>query len=101
MKVLLDEQVDVRMKSLLNDFEVYTLHDFDWLGLKNGALATQLHANDFQFLVTADKNIPFQQNLARIKFTLVLLDMPSLLWKNQLQFSPICDARLLAWSLSA
>ncbi len=88
MKVLLDEQIDVRMKALLGDFEAYTLHDFDWLGLKNGELALQIQANDFQFLVTADKNMPFQHNLGKIMFTLILLDTPSLLWANQLRFSP-------------
>jgi hypothetical protein len=88
MKVLLDEQVDFRMKPMLHNVEAYTLHDFGWLGLKNGELREQLHANGFQALVTADKNMPFQQNLSRVTFSLLLLDTPSLLWENQVLFIP-------------
>lgn len=88
MKVLLDEQIDLRMKGMLRDIEAYTLHDFGWLGLKNGELREQLHANDFQVIITADKNMPFQQNLSKINFSLLLLDTPSLLWDNQIQFVP-------------
>lgn len=88
MKVLLDEQIDVRMKGLLEDFEVFTLHDLGWLGLKNGELREEMHAHGFQFLITADKNMPFQQNLEKLQFTLLLLDTPFLLWTFQEKFVP-------------
>lgn len=88
MKVLLEEQIDVRMKDQLMDFSVFTLHDFGWLGLKNGELREEMHGQDFQFLVTADKNMPFQQNLEKLRFTLLLLDTPSLLWTFQEMFVP-------------
>lgn len=88
MKLLLDEQIDVRMKPLLREFKVYTLHDFDWLGLQNGALREQVNQNGFDALVSADKNMPFQQNLSKVNFALVLLDTPSLLFANQIQFVP-------------
>jgi hypothetical protein len=35
-----------------------------WRGIKNGALL-DLMAEEFQTIVTTDKNLPFQQNLAR------------------------------------
>ena len=88
MKVLLDEQIDVRMKGHLPDFKVFTLHDYGWLGLKNGELREAMHGEDFQFLVTADKNMPFQQNLEKLRFTLLLLDTPFLLWTFQEMFVP-------------
>jgi hypothetical protein len=92
MKVLLDEQMDLRMKSALKGFPVQTLHDVGWIGLKNGALRERLNANNFDIFITADKNLPFQQNFSKINFTLVLLDLPTLLWQHQQLFvSPIAS----------
>jgi len=76
------------MKGLLADFEVFTLHDLGWLGLKNGELREEMHGQGFQFLDTADKNMPFQQNLEKLRFTLLLLDTPFLLWTYQEMFVP-------------
>jgi hypothetical protein len=88
MKVLLDEQIDFRMKATLRGFSVQTLHDVGWIGLKNGALREMLNANGFDLFITADKNLPFQQNFSKINFTLVLLDLPTLLWQHQQLFVP-------------
>ena len=38
MKILLDECVNKRLKSYLNDFEVYTVTEMGWSGTKNGEL---------------------------------------------------------------
>jgi hypothetical protein len=43
-----------------------------WRGIKNGALL-DLMANKFQTLVTTDKNLPFQQNLASRGIAVVIL----------------------------
>lgn len=88
MKVLLDEQIDIRMKAALSAFDVFTLHDQGWIGLKNGVLRELIQDNDFQGFITADKNFPFQQNLAKIKFLLILIDTPTLLWAHQSLFVP-------------
>ena len=90
MKALLDEQLDVRMKLRLSNFpvDVFSLHDFGWIGMKNGELIARLHAESFHFLISADKNLPFQQNIRQIEFSLVLLDTPSLDWSFQVQFIP-------------
>lgn len=37
-KVLLDENVPIRLKSQLEDFKTYTVRDKQWNGLKNGEL---------------------------------------------------------------
>lgn len=95
MCILLDEQIDVRMKAALSDFPVFTVLEKGWLGYKNGLLRERLNQEEFQFFVTADKNVPFQQNLAEVKFIIVLLDMPTLLWEHQKQFGPAL-ARLFA-----
>ncbi len=40
MKILLDENIDVRFKKLFKDspHEVYTVRDMQWNGIKNGEL---------------------------------------------------------------
>lgn len=90
MKLLLDEQLDVNIKSQLSGVEVFTLRDMGWLGLKNGDLREKLNENAFQFFVTADKNLPFQQNFEKINFTIILFDTPAMHWRyQQLFIAPI------------
>ncbi len=88
MKTLLDEQLDRRLKEKLSKFEVYLVEDFNWQGLKNGKLREKLNENQFQILITADKNLPFQQDLRQMNFSIILLDTPSLAWRHQLPFVP-------------
>lgn len=88
MKLLLDEQIDVRLKPALAKLEVYTLMDMGWQGLKNGVLSEKINEAAFAFFITADKNLPFQQNLDKLLFTIILLDTPTLLWEHQSLFIP-------------
>jgi hypothetical protein len=78
MKILLDEQVNKKIKSaLMADFKVFRLKDLGWLGYQNGLLREKLNENEFTFLITCDKNMPFQQNFSKINFTIILMDTPS------------------------
>ena len=88
MKILLDENIDVRFKNELEGLSVFTLLDIGWVGLKNGELREKINDNNFTFFITADKNLPFQQNLDKANFVIILLDTPTLLWKHQSQFIP-------------
>ena len=44
-----------------------------WLGKKNGELLGLIVFNGFDFFVTIDKNLRFQQNLDRIELKIFLL----------------------------
>ena len=78
MKILLDEQTNKIIKSsLVADFQIFRLKDLNWLGYQNGVLRELLNENEFTFLITCDKNMPFQQNFSKINFTIILLDTPS------------------------
>jgi predicted nuclease of predicted toxin-antitoxin system len=88
MKILIDEQLNRRMKMALADFDVYSTKDLGWSGLQNGELREKLNENSFYFLITADKNMPFQQNFNRINFKILLLDIVDLVWINEQQFVP-------------
>ena len=60
MKILLDENIDIRLKrSFPAGFEVYTVRDMDWNGIKNGELIQLLAENNFDYWIVVDKNISF------------------------------------------
>ena len=48
MSILLDEQIDVRMKTALPNFPVVTVLDKGWLGVKNGTLRERLNQENFR-----------------------------------------------------
>lgn len=88
MKTLLDEQIDVALKSELTGIEVFTVREMGWLGYRNGELKASMEQSGFEAFVTADKNFPFQQNLDKITFVIVLMDTPSLADTYQMRFLP-------------
>lgn len=65
MKILLDECVTKRLKRHLELFEVSTVRELGLSGIKNGKLLSYCVENDFDILLTIDKNLMFQQNLAQ------------------------------------
>ena len=60
MKILLDECVTKRLKKYLSEFEVFTVRELRLGGIKNGKLMTYCAENNFDILLTIDKNIMFQ-----------------------------------------
>jgi predicted nuclease of predicted toxin-antitoxin system len=77
MRVLLDEQIDWRLKPLFDaDFEVMTVREKGWDGVKNGALLRSAQA-EFDALVTMDRGIPHQQNIQTFSLGIVLIRAPS------------------------
>lgn len=75
MKILLDECVSRKVKSFLSEFDVYTVAEMGFKGLKNGKLLTQAVADGFDIVLTIDKNIDSQQNMSKYDLTLVILDV--------------------------
>ena len=47
-----------------------------WAGMKNGALL-QLAAESFNVLLTTDRNLAFQQNMATLRLSIIVLRAPS------------------------
>lgn len=74
MKILLDECVTKRLKQHLREFEVFTVTEMRWNGLKNGKLLSQCVDKSFDIILTIDKNMMFQQNLDKYFITIVVLD---------------------------
>jgi predicted nuclease of predicted toxin-antitoxin system len=74
MKILLDECVTKRLKLHLNEFDVFTVRELGLSGIKNGKLMDFCAQNDFDILLTIDKNLMFQQNLDKYPVTIAVLN---------------------------
>lgn len=74
MKILLDENLPKQLKADFGpDYEVKTVRDMRWLGKKNGELLGLIVFNGFDYFITLDKNLRYQQNLDRIELKIFLL----------------------------
>ncbi|MGO8671786.1 MAG: hypothetical protein ACLQVD_10525 [Capsulimonadaceae bacterium] len=74
MKVLLDNCVDVRFAGLIVDHEVQHTLNLGWGDLSNGKLIAAAEDAGFEVLVTVDKNIQHQQNIAKRRICLITLN---------------------------
>jgi hypothetical protein len=73
VRVLLDESLPRDLGPALAGHEVTTVQRQGWAGLKNGDLLRAAREADFAALVTADRNMEHQQNVARAGVALVVL----------------------------
>lgn len=82
MRILLDECVTKRLKPYLHGFEVYTVSEMKWNGIKNGKLMALCIENNFDLIWTIDKNLMFQQNLDKNSLSIVILNSLTSKLKN-------------------
>jgi predicted nuclease of predicted toxin-antitoxin system len=76
VKILLDECIDRRLAEQLSGHEVKTLPKMGWAGIKDGELL-RLAEGEFDVLITVDRNLPFQQNLAVLDLVVLVLQARS------------------------
>jgi predicted nuclease of predicted toxin-antitoxin system len=72
MRILIDECVDWRLLRDLPHHDAQSVRQMGWTEIVNGALLA-LAEQQFDVLVTTDKNLSFQQNVARFKIGVVVL----------------------------
>ena len=58
--MLLDENLDWRLRHHLPGYEIESVPLLGWEGIKNGDLLTQAQ-KQFDLLITMDHNLPWQQ----------------------------------------
>jgi len=73
VKVLLDHCVDIRFDRLISGHEVVHTRQLGWQQLSNGKLLLAAEEGGFTVFVTVDKNVRFQQNMAKKNISLVTL----------------------------
>lgn len=72
MRILLDESLPRELTLELKGHFVRTVVQMGWAGRKNGELL-RLAAGEFDLLLTADRNLEHQQNLAHVEVGIAVL----------------------------
>ena len=74
MKLLLDEQVPRNLRRLFpEEFTVETVQSMGWSQTSNGALLALAASEEFDALITADRNMEYQQNQEELPISVVVL----------------------------
>ena len=71
-RVLFDENMPRKLRLDLPEFEIRTVRDQGWSGLKNGELLRKAQES-FAVLVTGDKRLQYQQNIASFAIAVVVV----------------------------
>lgn len=73
MRILLDESVPARLGVLLKGHTTITVQRQGWTSIKNGRLLALAATAEFDVLLTADKGMEYQQNLATLPVSIVIM----------------------------
>lgn len=75
MKLLLDENLPKKLKYRFSKtYEVLTVPELGWGGMKNGDLLKKMKSKDLRTLLSIDKNMSYQQNLQTYNVCLIVLN---------------------------
>ena len=77
MRLLLDENLDWRLRHDLPGHQVESVPLIGWAGIENGELLTKAVDARFDVLVTMDSNMMHQQNIAKYPIAVIALRAPS------------------------
>ena len=77
MRVPFDQSTPVRIRRFLVGHSVRTAAQEQWGSLKNGDLLNAAQGAGFDVLLTTDKNIRYQQNLAGRTIAVVAIGRPT------------------------
>jgi predicted nuclease of predicted toxin-antitoxin system len=76
MKLLLDENLPKKLKKDFPEHTIFTVREQGWQGKKNGALIELMLKDNFDVLLTFDKNLQFQQNFSKYSVAVFILQAP-------------------------
>ena len=72
------ENLPQKLKYRLQDVcEIFTVNDKGWNALENGDLINAMQDDGFDFLLTSDKNLQYQQNLTKYSISFIVLNVPN------------------------
>jgi len=91
MRILLDECIDRRLAKTFSGYEVKTVPQMGWAGIKNGQLLN-VAQQEFDVFITVDRNLSFQQNLPRFRIAVIVLKVSS----NQLIYLQVLVPQIIA-----
>ena len=73
MKILFDQGTPAPLRRYLPDHDITTAFERGWQTLQNGDLLSAAETEGFAAIVTTDKNLRHQQNLADRRLAIVVL----------------------------
>lgn len=73
MRILLDHSVPRPLKVNLPGHDTDTAAERGWQELHNGELLDRAESDGYDLLITADQQMPFQQNFARRNISILIL----------------------------
>lgn len=76
MRILLDECLDWRLCRTLVGHQCVSVGAMGWSGLTNGKLLREAE-QQFEVFLTSDRNLAFQQNLAKFDLVIIVLEAQS------------------------
>lgn len=94
MRVLLDNNVNHRFARLISGHEVVHARTMGWGELHNGDLIAAAEAKSFDVLVTADKQMQYQQNLAGRRLSVIVLNSRHIIWQDIAPLAPHVQSTL-------
>lgn len=80
MIILLDENLlskKLKQSFLNRGYQVYNVNDMGWRGVKDKEIIALAENHPFDVFITADKNLPYQQNLSSTILRVVVLNTRS------------------------
>ena len=93
MRILLDENLNWRLKRDLPGHEVESISSLGWAGVQNGVLLRRAVETGFDVLITMDSNMVYQQDISAYAIAVIVLRAHS----NRLQDTqPLMPAVLQA-----
>lgn len=72
MRVLLDEQIPVRLAAHLLSHAVDSVAGRGWSGIKNGELLRRM-GGSYDVLITMDRSIGFQSRISALRFGIIVV----------------------------
>ena len=73
MKILFDQGTPVPLRRYLPGHAVDTAYERGWSALANGDLLATAEQDGYEILITTDRNLRYQQNLAGRQVAIVVL----------------------------
>ncbi len=90
-RVLLDHCIPRPFRDFVTNCSVSTAAEMGWEQLKNGELLAAAEQGGFEVLITADKNLQYQQNLAARRIAIIELADEPLARRCQLRAPGECS----------
>lgn len=73
MKLLADENLPKRLKKDFAEYEIFTVGEKGWNSKKNGELLELMLAENFDVLITFDRNLEHRQNFEKYPIAVFVL----------------------------